>query len=223
MSSDVKIAPTWEPLLEGEFMKPYFIALRKKVREAYISTKVFPKPTQMFRAFELCAPEHVRVVILGQDPYHTPGVADGLAFSSFPQNPVPPSLLNIYKEIETEFGVQCPRNPDLSNWAEQGVLLLNASLTVESGVANSHADFGWHQFTDAVIRTISHEEEHVVFMLWGSFARIKRELIDENKHLILESAHPSPLSAYKGFFGNNHFKMANEYLWEWDKGEIVWC
>jgi uracil-DNA glycosylase len=223
MSSDVKISPMWEPLLEEEFAKPYFVALRKKVREAYMAKKVFPKPTAIFRAFDLCAPEHLRVVILGQDPYHTPGVADGLAFSSLPQNIVPPSLVNIYKEIEAEYGCVCPRSPDLTNWAEQGVLLLNASLTVESGQANSHADFGWHEFTDAVIRIISREEEHVVFLLWGSYARAKKVLIDESKHLVLESPHPSPLSAHKGFLGNGHFRAANEYLKEWDRGEVVWC
>lgn len=223
MSSDVKIAPTWEPLLEEEFAKPYFTLLRKKVREAYMTKKVFPPPTTMFRAFDLCAPEHVRVVILGQDPYHTPGVADGLAFSSLPHNPVPPSLLNMYKEIEAEYGCVCPRSPDLSNWAEQGVLLLNASLTVESGQANSHVDFGWHEFTDAVIRIVSREEEHVVFLFWGSYARAKRGLVDESKHFVLESPHPSPLSAHKGFLGNGHFRAANEYLKEWDRGEIVWC
>ena len=223
MSSDVKISPTWEPLLEEEFTKPYFLALRNKVRESYMSKKVFPKPTAMFRAFNLCAPEHVRVVILGQDPYHTPGVADGLAFSSYEGNPVPPSLANIYKEIEAEFGCVCPRSPNLTNWAEQGVLLLNASLTVESGQANSHADIGWHEFTDAVVRIVSQEEEHVVFFLWGNYARAKKSLIDESKHLVLESVHPSPLSAHKGFFGNGHFKTANDYLVLWDRGEVVWC
>ncbi len=223
MSSDVKIAQAWEPLLQEEFVKPYFIALRKKVREAYLTKKVFPKPEYVFRAFELCTPEQVRVVILGQDPYHTPNVADGLAFSSLHQNPIPPSLLNIYKEIEAEFGCTIPRTPDLANWAEQGVLLLNASLTVESGLANSHVDFGWHEFTDAVIAAISREEAHVVFMLWGNFAGAKRRLIDESKHLILESAHPSPLSAHRGFLGNKHFIKANSYLKEWGREEIAWC
>ncbi len=223
MSSDVKISPMWEPLLEHEFAKPYFVDLRKKVREAYMTKKVFPSPVDMFRAFDLCAPEHVRVVILGQDPYHTPGVADGLAFSSTQRNPVPPSLENIFKEIEAEYSTVCPRSPDLTNWAEQGVLLLNASLTVESGLANSHADFGWHQFTDAVIRAVSDNQDRVVFMLWGNFARAKRSLIDGSRHLVLESAHPSPLSAYKGFLGNEHFKSANAYLKEWDRGEIFWC
>jgi uracil-DNA glycosylase len=171
----------------------------------------------------MCAPADVRVVILGQDPYHTPGVADGLAFSSIEGNPVPPSLLNIYKEIESEFSCSCPRTPDLTRWAEQGVLLLNASLTVRSGEANSHADIGWHEFTDAVIRIIGEKEEHVVFMLWGNYARQKRVLIDSDKHLILESPHPSPLAAHRGFFGNNHFKKANQYLLEKGRGQIVWC
>ncbi len=219
----VQIAPAWKPLLEEEFSKPYFEELRSKVREAYVKKKVFPHPRAMFRAFDMCAPSDVRVVILGQDPYHTPGVADGLAFSSFPENPVPPSLLNIYKEIEMEFGCVCSRNPDLTKWAQQGVLLLNASLTVELGQANSHVAYGWHEFTDAVIRIISREYEHVVFLLWGNYARQKRTLIDETKHLILESAHPSPLSAHKGFFGNNHFKKANEYLEKHDRGKIDWC
>jgi uracil-DNA glycosylase len=177
----------------------------------------------MFRAFDLCAPKDVRVVILGQDPYHTPGVADGLAFSSFPQNSVPPSLLNMHKEIEAEFGTTCARTPDLTRWATQGVLLLNTALTVQSGVANSHADYGWHMFTDAVIQVISNECEHVVFLLWGNNARQKHSLIDALKHCILESAHPSPLSAYKGFFGNDHFKKANEYLEQHQRGAISWC
>jgi len=219
----VKIAPAWEPLLKGEFVKAYFKELRESVRKEYLSGTVFPHPTRMFRAFDLCAPEDIRVVILGQDPYHTPGVADGLAFSSFPENPIPPSLLNMYKEIEAEFARTCARTPDLTNWAEQGVLLLNTALTVRSGVANSHADYGWHTFTDAVIQVISNECEHVVFLLWGNNARQKRSLIDASKHCILESAHPSPLSAYKGFFGNNHFKKANSYLEAQGRGNITWC
>ncbi len=219
----VRIAAAWEPLLKEEFAQPYFAQLREKVRLAYLSGKVYPHPSRMFRAFDRCAPKDVRVVILGQDPYHTPGVADGLAFSSFPQNPIPPSLENMYKEIEAEFGRVCPRTPDLTHWAEQGVLLLNTALTVESGRANSHAEIGWHTFTDAVIRILSCEEAHVVFMLWGNNARQKRALIDTSKHLVLESPHPSPLSAHKGFFGNGHFKKANKYLGEHHRGEINWC
>ena len=223
MYEKVKIAETWEPLLRDEFAKQYFGILRGKVREAYLSGKVFPHPTRMFRAFDECGPKDIRVVILGQDPYHTPGVADGLAFSSFSGNPVPPSLENMYKEIEAEFGVTCERTPDLSHWAKQGVLLLNASLTVASGQANSHVAFGWHEFTDAVIQTVSRECDHVVFLLWGNYAREKRTLIDASKHLILESPHPSPLSAHKGFFGNGHFKKANDYLRNNRRGEIKWC
>lgn len=222
-NSPVRIAPAWLPLLEREFEQPYFIALRAKVREAYLLRRVCPKPANMFRAFELCVPTAVKVVILGQDPYHTPGVADGLAFSSFPGNPVPPSLENTYKEIEAEFGCPVERTPDLTRWAKQGVLLLNASLTVEEGRANSHIDFGWHTFTDAVIGVISRECTHVVFLLWGNYARQKQSLIDVTKHCILESPHPSPLSAYKGFFGNNHFKNANTFLELNGRGWIDWC
>jgi uracil-DNA glycosylase len=220
---EVKISPLWEPLLKEEFVKPYFKELRERVRKEYLSGKVFPHPMRMFRAFDFCAPKDVRVLILGQDPYHTPGVADGLAFSSFPENPVPPSLLNMYKEIEAEFGCTIPRSPDLTQWAAQGVLLLNTSLTVASGMANSHVAYGWHTFTDAVITTLSEKEEHIVFMLWGNNARQKRSLIDSTKHLVLESAHPSPLSAHKGFLGNGHFKKANAYLEKQGRGSIVWC
>lgn len=222
-NQQVNISTAWKPLLGEEFEKPYFGALRDQVREAYLSKNVFPHPSRMFRAFDEVAPKDVRVVILGQDPYHTPGVADGLAFSSFPENPVPPSLLNIYKEIEAEFGCSCARTPDLSHWAKQGVLLLNASLTVESGLANSHVGFGWHTFTDAVIHIISRDCDNVVFILWGNYAREKRGLIDSSEHLILESPHPSPLSAYKGFFGNDHFKKVNEYLEAHGRGTISWC
>jgi uracil-DNA glycosylase len=220
---DVKIAPEWKKLLEEEFAKPYFTKLAAEVREEYLKGPVFPPPSKVFRAFELVKPEEIKVVILGQDPYHTPGVADGLAFSSLPQNPVPPSLLNMYKEIEAEFGSTCERTPDLTRWARQGVLLLNASLSVRSGQANSHSDMGWHIFTDAVIRAISEKCDHVVFMLWGAFAGKKEELIDWEKHLVLKSAHPSPLSAHRGFFGNNHFKLANEYLEKHDRTPIEWC
>ena len=219
----IAIDPSWEPLLREEFGKEYFRRLRASVRNSYLSAKVFPHPKRVFRAFDLCKPEEVRVVILGQDPYHTPGVADGLAFSSFKENPVPPSLANIFKEIESEYGVQCVKTPDLTHWARQGVLLLNATLTVESGKANSHVDFGWHTFTDAVINVVGRGCEHVVFMLWGNYAREKRTLIDGSKHFILESPHPSPLSAHKGFFGNNHFKNANAYLEEHGRGTITWC
>src|SRR3989344_6231706 len=222
-TSSVRISPEWELLLREEFAKSYFGELREKVRHAYLEEKVFPHPSRMFRAFELCRSNDVRVVILGQDPYHTSGVADGLAFSSFPKNPVPPSLLNMYKEIEAEFGCACPPTPDLTRWAEQGVLLLNASLTVVSGNANSHSDIGWHEFTDAVISIVSRECEHVAFLLWGNYARQKRTFIDSSKHLTLESPHPSPLSAHKGFFGNGHFKSANEYLEQHGRGHIRWC
>lgn len=218
----VKISPGWKTLLEEEFGKPYFKELAAKVRRAYLGGRVFPPPAKVFRAFELVKPSEVRVVILGQDPYHTPGVADGLAFSSLPDNPIPPSLLNMFKEIESEFGIVCEKNPNLTRWATQGVLLLNASLSVRSGEANSHADYGWHIFTDAVISAISEKGNHVVFMLWGAFAGKKDVLIDWEKHLILKSAHPSPLSARKGFFGNGHFKAANDYLKQHDRGEINW-
>lgn len=220
--SDVKIAPEWKALLEEEFGKPYWKELAGKVRSEYLSARCFPPPSKVFRAFELVKPEDIRVVILGQDPYHTPGVADGLAFSSQPHNPVPPSLLNMFKEIENEFGITCDRNSDLTRWARQGVLLLNASLSVRAGAANSHVDFGWHVFTDAAIKAISDKCDRVVFMLWGSFAGKKEELIDWTKHLVLKSAHPSPLSAHKGFFGNGHFKEANDYLKQHGRELIDW-
>lgn len=227
-SANVKIAPEWKALLEEEFGKPYWSELAGKVRGEYLSSRCFPPPSKVFRAFELVKPEDTRVVILGQDPYHTPGVADGLAFSSLSGNPLPPSLLNMFKEIESEFGlpaqagIKCDRNPDLTRWAKQGVLLLNASLSVRAGAANSHADFGWHIFTDAVIRAISEKCAHVVFLLWGSFAGKKEALIDWEKHLVLKSPHPSPLSANKGFFGNGHFKEANDYLEQHGRQLIDW-
>lgn len=218
----ITINPLWKLILADEFEKPYFRALTERVRGEYLSRSVFPHPKDVFRAFELVTPREVRVVILGQDPYHTPGVADGLAFSTLPQNPIPPSLQNIFKEIGQEYGVPCLQSPDLERWARQGVLLLNASLSVRSGEANSHADYGWHYFTDAVIQAISKHQKNVVFMLWGSFAGKKETLVDTRNHLILKSVHPSPLSAHRGFFGNKHFKLANEYLAAHGRGEIDW-
>ena len=220
--NEVKIPPAWKPFLSAELRRPYFVELKDKLRIAYDSKEIFPAQSHIFRALTLCAPQDVRVVILGQDPYHTPLVADGLAFSSSNENFIPPSLRNIFKEIEREYGT-CRKEPDLSRFAKQGVLLLNATLTVEAGKANSHVAFGWREFTDAVIRALSENEEHIVFLLWGNYARQKKSLIDASKHLILESAHPSPLSAHKGFLGNNHFKMANEYLEKHERGSINWC
>ena len=221
-SPHVKMPPEWRELLIAEFTKPYFAELTEKVRAEYLAEYVFPHPSRIFRAFELCKPEDINVVILGQDPYHTPGVADGLAFSSLPKNPIPPSLLNVFKEIETEFGYKVERSPDLTRWAKQGVFLLNASLSVRSGEANSHVDYGWHLFTDAVIRAISEKCEHVVFFLWGAFAGKKEMLVDWEKHLVLKSSHPSPLSAHKGFLGNNHFKQGNDYLTSHGKVPVDW-
>lgn len=219
---NVQISPYWHLLLKDEFEKPYFKLLAEKIRIEYLTKTVYPAPKNVFRSFDLCIPSEVKVVILGQDPYHTPGVADGLAFSSLPDNPIPPSLQNIYKEIEAEYGQPCTSSPDLTRWATQGVLLLNASLTVQSGLANSHLPYGWHTFTDAVILAISQKLDHVVFLLWGGFAGKKESLIDTSKHLVLKSAHPSPLSAYRGFFGNGHFRQANEYLRQHGKSQIVW-
>lgn len=221
MEPNVRIHDAWKSLLKQEFAQPYFAELSERVRNEYLQETVFPSPKNIFRAFDLVLPADVKVVILGQDPYHTPGVADGLAFSSLPGNPVPPSLQNMFKELRAE-GFDTKNDPDLTRWAKQGVLLLNASLSVRSGEANSHRDYGWHQFTDAVIRTVSEREKHVVFMLWGAFARKKSMLIDASKHLILESAHPSPLSAHNGFFGNNHFKLANDYLVAYGRSPIDW-
>jgi len=222
MSDTIRIPEAWKALLAPEFQKPYFESLTARVRAEYLRTKVFPHPKHIFRALEACAPGDVKVVILGQDPYHTPGVADGLAFSTLPGNPVPPSLQNIFKEIAAEYGTTVSKDPELSRWARQGVLLLNASLSVESGKANSHAEYGWHEFTDAIIKAIAEKEEHVVFMLWGSFAQKKAALINGGKHCVLTAPHPSPLSAHRGFLGCGHFKKANEYLRKKGRAEIHW-
>ncbi len=219
---NVKIDPSWKKVLKDEFGKEYFHKLIDFVKEEYKNKKIFPPGPYIFRAFNECTFDDCRVVILGQDPYHTPGVANGLAFGAAEGQRIPPSLLNIYKEINSEFGTPIPKSPDLTRWAKQGVLLLNATLTVQSGKAGSHQGKGWEEFTDAVIKTISDKKEHVVFILWGAYAGRKDELIDNSKHLVLKSPHPSPFSVDRGFFGNNHFKKANEYLKEQGLKEIEW-
>ncbi len=219
---NVKIEDSWKEVLQDEFSKEYFIELTSKVREAYLSKTVFPSPELVFNAFDLCPFDQVKVVILGQDPYHGPGQAHGLSFSVPDGVRTPPSLQNIYKEIRDDLGKDIPTSGNLERWAKQGVLLLNATLTVEMAQANSHQAFGWEKFTDAVIKAISDQKEHVVFMLWGSYARSKSALIDWEKHSILEAPHPSPLSAHRGFLGCKHFSQANSYLKEQGLGEIAW-
>lgn len=210
---DVKIEESWKKALSGEFEKEYFQKLTDFVRGEYLAGKtVYPEPKNIFNAFNLCPLNEVRVVIIGQDPYHEPGQAHGLCFSVQNGVDLPPSLVNIYKEIESDIGHKSITNGDLTQWACQGVLLLNSTLTVQAHLAASHSGRGWETFTDAVIKTIAQNKKHVVYMLWGSFAQNKASFVDKNENLILTSAHPSPLSAYRGFFGNHHFSRANEYL-----------
>lgn len=210
---DVKIEQSWKKVLGAEFDKQYFVDLTKLVREEYTHYRCFPPGQLVFNAFNLCPFDKVKVVIIGQDPYHEMGQAMGLSFSVPDGIAMPPSLVNIFKEIEMDLGTPMPRTGDLTRWAEQGVLLLNATLTVREHQANSHQRLGWQTFTDAAIKALSAEREHLVFMLWGGFARSKRTLIDHSKHLVLESVHPSPLSANRGgWFGNHHFSLCNDYL-----------
>lgn len=216
------IEPSWKRVLETEFKKPYFTDLSETIKDAYLSHVVFPIPKNVFTAFALCSFDQVRVVILGQDPYHGAGQAHGLSFSVPDGIRIPPSLQNIYKEIKSDLGVTVPESGNLERWAKQGVLLLNATLTVEQGKPASHQGLGWETFTDAVIKTISDQKEHVVFLLWGNFARSKTTLIDRSKHLVLEASHPSPLSAHNGFFNCKHFSKTNMYLREHSKPTIVW-
>lgn len=219
---DVKIEQSWKNALNAEFDKDYFIKLTDFVRNEYMSGKqVFPAAKNIFNAFNLCPFDKVKVVIIGQDPYHEPGQAHGLCFSVLPPTPIPPSLQNIYKEIESDIGRPSSTHGDLTHWAEQGVLLLNATLTVRAHAAASHAGMGWEQFTDAVIAACS-ARENIVYMLWGSYAQRKAQIVDANRNLILKSVHPSPLSAYHGFFGNHHFSRANEYLAQHGKEPIDW-
>lgn len=212
---------SWQTFLKGEFDKDYFKQLSAFLHEAYASSQVFPAKQQVFRAFMTDLAE-VKVVILGQDPYHTPGAAHGLAFSVPSSQPVPPSLVNIYREIDNEYGSHINQDGNLKSWQQQGVLLLNNVLTVEAHKAGSHRGKGWEVFTEAVVRHLNDECENLVFLLWGRDARSKKSLIDANRHLVLESAHPSPLSAHNGFFGNGHFKSTNEYLKNHGKTEINW-
>jgi uracil-DNA glycosylase len=209
---EVKIAESWRKHLGKEFQQPYFEKLVLFVKAAYRDHRVYPPAKEIFRAFELCSFEATKVVILGQDPYHGPGQANGLCFSVREEVSIPPSLVNIFTEIHNELGVAMPPNGNLERWATQGVLLLNATLTVQARKPGSHQNKGWEPFTDAVISTLSRAKEHVVFLLWGAYAQQKVSLIDGKKHLILTSPHPSPYAAGRGFFGNQHFRKANAYL-----------
>ncbi len=219
----VEIDPSWAKRLEDEFEKPYFTDLTTFVKKEYKEGIVYPAPKNIFRAFDLCSFEKVKVVILGQDPYHGRRQANGLAFAVDEREAVPPSLKNIFKEIESDIGKPLVHTDgDLSRWAKQGVLLLNATLTVRAGTAGSHQTQGWELFTDAAIRALSEEREHLVFMLWGNYAKAKGAHIDRNKHLVLEAPHPSPFSAASGFFGCKHFSKANDYLIAHNKTPIDW-
>lgn len=220
---NVRIHPSWASALAPEFAKPYFAELAAFVRQEYAAGPCYPPAPLVFNALDSCPLDRVRVVILGQDPYHEPGQAHGLCFSVQPGVQPPPSLVNIYKEISSDLGVPMPSDGCLQRWADQGVLLLNATLTVRAHQAGSHQRRGWETFTDAVIAAVSREREHVVFMLWGGYARGKLPLIDQSRHLVLQAVHPSPLSANRGgWFGNRHFSKANAYLRQWGKGEVVW-
>lgn len=219
---EVKIESSWQKVLRDEFDKQYFSELCEKVRKEYREKKIFPQGKNIFNAFNLCPFDKVKVVILGQDPYHEQGQAHGLAFSVPENTTLPPSLQNIYKEIHDDLGVETPPSGDLSRWASQGVLLLNSTLTVEEHKAASHQNIGWEKFTDSVIKLLNENKEHLVFLLWGAFAIRKGQYIDRDKHLVLSSVHPSPLSAYRGFFGNKHFSKTNNYLAQWGESPIEW-
>lgn len=220
---EVAIEPSWKKVLAEEFEKPYFKELSAFVREEYAKGRIYPLPKHTFRAFELTPFDRVKVVILGQDPYHGEKQAVGLSFAVEDGTRLPPSLQNIFKELEDDLGKPLSsRSGDLSRWAKQGVLLLNATLTVRAKTPGSHQGKGWEEFTDAVIRKLSEEREHLVFILWGNYARQKGAYIDRKKHLVIESAHPSPYSAANGFFGSRPFSKANAYLRDYGVGPIDW-
>lgn len=219
---DVRIEESWKKVLQEEFEKPYFAQLVNFVRHAYQTQQVFPPATSIFHAFDTTPFQQVKVVIIGQDPYHNVGQAHGLSFSVPKGIKPPPSLINIFKEIQNSLHIPIPHDGDLTRWATQGVLLLNATLTVEAHKAGSHQGKGWERFTDSVIQRLSEQRQHIVFVLWGNYAQQKATLIDSTKHLILKSVHPSPLSAHRGFWGNNHFAQTNQYLVEKGKTPIDW-
>lgn len=219
---DVKINPSWKLRLSEEFSKSYFSSLTEFVRNEYLNQVIYPPGREIFRAFDSCSFEEVKVVILGQDPYHGEGQANGLCFSVRDGQRFPPSLLNIFKEIQADLGKPIPKSGDLDRWAKQGVLLLNATLTVRAASPGSHQNKGWEIFTDSVIRTISEQKQNIVFLLWGAYAQKKGEFIDKQKHFVLMSPHPSPFSADRGFFGCKHFSKTNQYLKSKGLPEIDW-
>lgn len=219
---EVKIDPSWKARLQAEFTKPYFLQLVEFVKSEYSKHKIYPPGKEIFNAFDKCSFDDTRVVIIGQDPYHGKNQAHGLCFSVNEGIPMPPSLVNIFKEIKEDLGQPIPPNGSLLRWANQGVLLLNATLTVRANQAGSHQGKGWEEFTDAAIQSVSNEKNNVVFLLWGAYAQRKGQIIDRSKHLVLESAHPSPFAAHKGFFGNRHFSQANTYLQSHGMESIQW-
>lgn len=219
---NLKLEKSWKSRLNEEFSKPYFIGLSEFVRNEYEAGTCYPPAHEIFSAFDHCPFDRVKVVIIGQDPYHGPDQANGLCFSVKKGVKIPPSLKNIFKEIHADLGLPIPQHGDLTRWAEQGVLLLNATLTVRAHTAGSHQKKGWEKFTDAVIKKLNEEKEHIVFLLWGNYAQNKGAFIDTNKHKVLRSAHPSPLSAYNGFIGNKHFSMTNDYLSQHGIEPVQW-
>jgi uracil-DNA glycosylase len=219
---NIRLDESWRRVLTSELESEYFKSLTSFVRESYLKGPVYPPPKELFAAFDHCSFNQVKVVILGQDPYHGPSQAHGLAFSVQDGVPVPPSLKNIYKEIKNDIGTDVPTSGNLERWATQGVLLLNSTLTVAAGAPGSHQNKGWEEFTDAAVKALSEEREHLVFLLWGNYAKKKGAHIDRTKHLVLEAAHPSPLGAYKGFFGCKHFSKTNEYLEAQGLSPIAW-
>ena len=220
--AEVRIAEDWKAVVGEEFSKPYFEELIGFVKQEYATSQIFPAGRNIFRAFDKCPFDNVKVVIIGQDPYHGDGQANGLCFSVNEGVPFPPSLKNIFKEVHDDVGAPIPTSGDLDRWAEQGVLLLNSVLTVKAHNAASHAGRGWERFTDAVVRAIAERKEGVVYMLWGSYAQRKGAIANPERNLILHSVHPSPLSSYRGFFGCKHFSKANDYLKSQGKEPIVW-
>ena len=219
---EVRIEESWKQVLQSEFDKPYFVDLVQFVKTAYAKGKIYPPAPLIFNAFDQCSFDDVKVVIIGQDPYHGSGQAHGLCFSVNDGVIFPPSLINIFKEIERDLNIALPTSGNLTRWANQGVLLLNATLTVQAHQAGSHQGKGWETFTDAVIKTLAEQKTDLVFMLWGSYAQRKGAYIDSQKHLVLKTVHPSPLSAYRGFIGCGHFSVANEFLRARGKQEIKW-